>query len=153
MSVNVNGALLGTQAIAPLMRDGGSIVNVSSVAGLVAYHGAGYMISKWGVRALSKVASMELGPRRIRVNTIFPGYIETPMTATAPEAFRRANIEVTPLGRLGRVEDVAPLIVFLISDESSFITGAEIAVDGGHSAHAGGKALSDAVAAASDVER
>lgn len=149
MAVNVNGALLGTQAIAPLMGDGGSIVNVSSVAGLVAYHGAGYTISKWGVRALSKVASLELGPRGIRVNTIFPGYIETPMTATAPEAFRRANIEVTPLGRLGRVEDVAPLIVFLISEESSYITGAEIAVDGGQSAHAGAKALSDAVRSAS----
>lgn len=145
MAVNVNGALLGTQAIAPLMRDGGSIVNVSSVAGLVAYHGAGYTISKWGVRALSKVASLELGPRGIRVNTIFPGYIETPMTATAPEAFRLANIDVTPLGRLGRVDDVAPLIVFLISEESSYITGAEIAVDGGQSAHAGAKALSDAV--------
>ncbi len=150
MAVNVNGALLGTQAIVPLMRDGGSIVNVSSVAGLVAYHGAGYTISKWGVRALSKVASLELGPRGIRVNTIFPGYIETPMTATAPEAFRRANIEVTPLGRLGRVDDVAPLIVFLISDESSYITGAEIAVDGGQSAHAGAKALSDAVRSASE---
>ena len=150
MAVNVNGALLGTQAIVPLMRDGGSIVNVSSVAGLVAYHGAGYTISKWGVRALSKVASLELGPRGIRVNTIFPGYIETPMTATAPEAFRLANIEVTPLGRLGRVDDVAPLIVFLISDESSYITGAEIAVDGGQSAHAGAKALSDAVRSASE---
>jgi 3alpha(or 20beta)-hydroxysteroid dehydrogenase len=149
MAVNVNGALLGTQAIAPLMRDGGSIVNVSSVAGLVAYHGAGYTISKWGVRALSKVASLELGPRGIRVNTIFPGYIETPMTATAPEAFRRVNIDVTPLGRLGAVEDVAPLIVFLISEESSFITGAEIAVDGGQSAHAGGKVLADAVFGAS----
>ena len=150
MAVNVNGALFGTQAITPLMLDGGSIVNVSSVAGLVAYHGAGYTISKWGVRALSKVASLELGPRRIRVNTIFPGYIETPMTATAPEAFRRANIDVTPLGRLGRVEDVAPLIVFLISDESSYITGAEIAVDGGQTAHAGAKSVSDAVLAASE---
>jgi len=152
MGVNVTGALLGTQAIAPLMRDGGSIVNVSSVAGLVAYHGAGYTISKWGVRALSKVASLELGPRGIRVNAIFPGYIETPMTATAPEAFRRANIDVTPLGRLGRVEDVAPLIVFLVSDDSSYITGAEIPVDGGQSAHGGAKALSDAVLAAAAAQ-
>jgi 3alpha(or 20beta)-hydroxysteroid dehydrogenase len=145
MAVNVHGALLGIQALAPLMPPGGSIVNINSVAGLVGYHAVGYTISKWGIRALSRVASMELGPRGIRSNAIFPGYIETPMTASAPEAFRRANVEATPLGRTGRAEEVAPLVVFLISDEASFISGAEIAVDGGQSAHGGAKSLSDAV--------
>jgi 3alpha(or 20beta)-hydroxysteroid dehydrogenase len=129
------------------MTDGGSIVNVSSVAGLLGYHAVGYTVSKWGVRALSRAASMDLGPRGIRVNTILPGFIETPMTASAPTAFRDANVAAAPLGRTGQPEEVAPLVVYLISDESSFVSGAEIAVDGGMSAHGGAKHLSDAVRA------
>ena len=92
LAVNLTGALLGIQALVPLMGAGASIVNVSSVAGLTGYHGVGYAVSKWGVRGLSRGASLELGPRGIRVNTIRPGFIETPMTASAPEAFRSANI-------------------------------------------------------------
>ncbi len=149
MSINLTGTLLGIQAMAPLMTAGGSIVNVSSVAGMVGYHAVGYTTSKWGVRALSRVACLELGPRGIRVNAIFPGYIETPMTASAPPSFRRSNVEATPLGRLGQPEEVAPLIVFLISDESSFISGAEIAIDGGQSAHGGAKSFLDALSEAS----
>ena len=141
LAVNLTGTLLGIQSATRLMTNGGSIVNVSSIAGLTGYHAAAYTVSKWGVRGLSRVASTELGPRGIRVNTIFPGFIDTPMTAAAPEEFKTANIAQTPLGRPGEAGEVAPLVVYLISDESSFVTGAEIVVDGGQVAHGGAMSL------------
>ena len=136
-SVNVTGALLGIQSLLPLMPRGSSIVNVGSLAALTGHYTVAYTASKWALRGLSRVASMELGPRGIRVNTIHPGYIQTPMTASAPEAFLEANDAATPLGRPGTVDEVAPVVVFLVSDESSFISGAEIPVDGGQWAHGG----------------
>jgi 3alpha(or 20beta)-hydroxysteroid dehydrogenase len=148
LAVNLTSALLGIQTVTPLMRDGGSIVNIGSLAGLGGYHAVAYTVSKWGLRGLSRVASLELGERGIRVNTICPGYIETPMSASASDAFRALNVEQTPLRRLGTVDDVVPLVVYLLSDESSFVSGAEIVVDGGQSGHGGTKAYSDAARAA-----
>jgi NAD(P)-dependent dehydrogenase (short-subunit alcohol dehydrogenase family) len=106
-----------------------------------------------GLQALTplmpaKVACVELGPQGIRVNTMHPGYIETTMTATASDSFRAANLAETPLGRTGSVDDVAPLVLFLLSDESAFITGAEIPVDGGLTAHGGVKSIGDALVGA-----
>ncbi|WP_329298160.1 SDR family oxidoreductase [Streptomyces sp. NBC_00659] len=143
-AVNVTGPLLGIQHLSPLMPPGASIVNVGSTAALTAHYPVAYTASKWALRGLSRTAATELGPRGIRVNSVHPGYIETEMTASAHPAFRMANIRETPLGRTGTVDEITPLVVFLLSDDSSFISGAEIPVDGGLTAHGGVKSVSDA---------
>ncbi|MHB9864267.1 SDR family NAD(P)-dependent oxidoreductase [Streptomyces sp. YIM S03343] len=144
-AVNTTGALLGIQALAPLMPAGASIVNVGSVAGLTAHHAVAYTASKWALRGLSKVAALELAPRGIRTNLVHPGYIETPLMASANPVFVRAHLALTPQGRPGSVDEVAPLVVYLLSDEASYVNGAEITVDGGYSAHGGVKAITDAL--------
>jgi NAD(P)-dependent dehydrogenase (short-subunit alcohol dehydrogenase family) len=145
--VNVTGTLLGIQALSPLMTTGGSIVLVGSTAALTGFFAAGYTASKWALRGLAKTACLELGPQGIRVNIIHPGYIDTRLTATAPPEIHAANLAEIPLGRTGTVADIAPLVAFLIGDDSSYISGAEIPIDGGHMAHGGMKSVSDAALA------
>jgi 3alpha(or 20beta)-hydroxysteroid dehydrogenase len=134
--VNLLGALLGMQAVLPAMRanGSGSIINVSSAAGLRGTpNRAAYASSKWALRGLTKVASGEFGPYGIRVNSIHPGPIVTDMMAAAPSFSRQSEnpFSSVPLGRAGEPVEVADLITFLASDESAFITGAEISIDGG----------------------
>ncbi|WP_158168749.1 glucose 1-dehydrogenase [Mycolicibacterium smegmatis] len=129
IDVNLTGTFLGMQASVGAMKaaGGGSIINVSSIEGL---RGAPmvhpYVASKWAVRGLTKSAALELGAHQIRVNSIHPGFIRTPMTEHFPDDMLRI-----PLGRPGEVDEVSSFVVFLASDESRYATGAEFVMDGG----------------------
>lgn len=126
--VNALGAFLGIRALAPLMREGGSIVNVSSTAALVGTAGyAAYSASKAAVIALTRVAAVEYAPR-IRVNAICPGGVDTPMNDDEPVGGSSAS---APLGRRARPEEISPLVRYLVSDASSFVTGSVLTIDGG----------------------
>lgn len=127
---------IGMKAVIPSMlkAGGGSIVNISSVAGLVAIVGApslAYTGSKFAVRGMTKQVAVEYGAKKIRVNTIHPGYIKTPMMAAATDAEGGGAVSQIPLGRLAEPSEVSYLALFLASDESSYITGMEHVVDGG----------------------
>jgi|SRR5579875_1860647 NAD(P)-dependent dehydrogenase (short-subunit alcohol dehydrogenase family) len=134
VNINQKGVWLGMKYAVPAMRQrgGGSIVNISSVAGLTgstgstAYHG-----TKGAVRLLTKAAAVQYGPEKIRVNSVHPGIIATQMIDIIPREMRERFTQVVPLRREGTAEDVARMVLFLASDDSSYVTGAEFVVDGG----------------------
>jgi 3alpha(or 20beta)-hydroxysteroid dehydrogenase len=135
IAVNLTGSLLGMKHCAPAIRDsgGGSIVNISSTAGLTAHDDAAYTASKWGLRGLTKTAVLQFSPWNIRVNSIHPGQIaDTGFFRGGGEAFAHAARVAIPMHRQGTPQECADLVLFLASDESSFISGAEIAIDGGY---------------------
>lgn len=143
LSINLDGTFLGMRAVAPSMVEtgGGSIINLSSILGKVGLPGApAYCASKGGVLLLTKSTALELAPLGVRVNSVHPGFIETPMVANVLHAAENGNevrdllISRHALGRLGVPREIADGIVFLASDESSFMTGAELVIDGGYTA-------------------
>jgi 3alpha(or 20beta)-hydroxysteroid dehydrogenase len=148
LAINVTGPLLGMQALMDLMPAGSSIVNIASIAALTGHFAVPYTASKWALRGLSRAASLELGPRGIRVNAVMPGLIATAMTSDVPQTVADALISSVPLARAATAADVAATVQFLLSEESSYLSGLEIPVDGGQTAHGGMKLLSDAVRAA-----
>ena len=134
VSVNQTGVFYGMRTAIPLMRarGGGAIVNLSSIWGVVGAVGvAAYQSSKGAVTTMTKNAALTYAPEGIRVNSVHPGLIRTPMTDAQDQAISDGLIAVTPLGRAGRPEEVARAILFLASDEASFITGSQLMVDGG----------------------
>lgn len=138
IAINQTGVFLGMQAVAPGMtaNSSGSIINISSIAGM---RGAGvalaYAASKWAVRGMTKSAAQELASQGVRVNSIHPGIIDTPMLATFDNAGLREQVQSRiPMGYEASADDVANLALFLASDESSYCTGSEFIVDGGMTA-------------------
>ena len=134
VSVNQFGTFLGMRAVVPAFeRSGqGAIVNMSSTVGLrSAPNAIAYTATKWAVRGMTKAAALELAPRNIRVNSVHPGPIDTHMLDVRTREENLVRVQQLPMKRLGTKEEIAKLVLFLLSDDSRFMTGSEVAMDGG----------------------
>ncbi len=140
MEINATGVFLGTKAAIPAMQrtGGGSIINISSICGIIGSHAnAAYHASKGAVRIFSKAAAVQYAPDKIRVNSVHPGFVDTPMTKPGhanPEVAKK-RLDATPLGRFGTPADIAAGCLYLASDEASWVTGSELVIDGGMTAN------------------
>lgn len=133
--VNQTGTFLGMKhALEPMKAaGGGSIINISSIAGMVGFPGAcAYVGTKWAVRGMTKTVALEFARHRIRVNSVHPGFIDTPMLAGNSDEANAAGIAATPLKRVGQPDDIAAAVAYLAGDGASFVTGTELVVDGGY---------------------
>jgi NAD(P)-dependent dehydrogenase (short-subunit alcohol dehydrogenase family) len=144
MAVNLDGVYFGLRAAGPAIAasGGGSVINLSSILGKVGLaNAAAYCASKGGVLMLTKAAALEWAPMNIRVNSVHPGFIDTPMVRNALAQSENGNemasllVAAHPIGRFGVPAEIADAILFLASDDSRFMTGAELVVDGGYTAH------------------
>ena len=140
MEVNATGVFLGTKSVIPAMQraGGGSIINISSICGIVgSFANAAYHASKGAVRIFSKSAAIQYAKDQIRVNSVHPGFVDTPMARPGllGNESGKARMEATPLGRFGKPIDIAMGCLYLASDESSWVTGSSFTIDGGLTAH------------------
>ena len=135
--INQLGPMLGMKHALPMLRDsgGGSIVNLSSSVAMRPFAGIGaYAATKWAIRGLSRVAALEFVGDNIRVNSVLPGYIQTPMTEELGQGMHEIGVSLTPTKRAGTPEEVAQLVRFLLSDESTYISGSDYSIDGASTA-------------------
>ncbi len=130
MRINLTGSMLGIHALAPYMKAGASIVNISSTVGMTGYYSAAYSTSKWALRGLTKAAALELAPAGIRVNCVCPGVVDTEMVHNNAHLYQALR-DIIPMGHAAAPRQIAEVVFFLLGPHSSYVTGADIAVDGG----------------------
>ena len=131
LEVHIGGTFICTQAALPLMSEGGSIVNLSSIAGLAGWGPVHYAAAKGAILGFTRSSARELGGLGIRINSVAPGVVETPMTEELDDSLLSPLVMMTPLGRIGQADEIASTILYLASDDSSFVTGQWISPNGG----------------------